>query len=192
MLITIAIVGTAFIGSLLAPIIVGYKLDALGLNPFFMFLSPHNAYVVARGRRDVAWRGLRIRVGPKYVIDADDDELVSIRPVEAWSPSYLGLALSFRSSGDSSALRLHLSMQRCAAKPKGCIMHTVKSRFGEGVCLERPWVRDAKSFALWQCFIPGGIQAYYFGDSVQCAEEGQIVLDAFASTDAVGGKQLLR
>jgi hypothetical protein len=171
------------VSSLVAPIVVAYRLQQLGLNPLWMIVSPHNAYIAARARRDITWQGLRIRVGAKFVID-DETATVRVHRLDPASPLFFAPAVIFRAPNDSSGRVFERAKLRCrsAATPGiSCTIHESSERPGNAVCIERRSHRHPEEFDLWHCGVPKGVHAVYFGSPAECLEYGRIVLDAFAS-----------
>jgi hypothetical protein len=177
------VVGVLLVAAVVAPIVVAIRLDSLGYNPFFMILSPHNAYVVARGRRDIEWRGLRIRVGAKFVIE-DDGAVIRVRRLLPSSLLFFEPALSFHTTDDSASRHFGGVRQRCAAAADSCTVHEIVVHAGKVICLQRRSTRHPGQFEFWQCRMPSGIEMVQFGTPAQCVEQNQIALAAFSSGDA--------
>jgi hypothetical protein len=173
------VLSATLVAALVAPIVVGVRLQHLGYDPMWMFGQPHYAYLIARGRHDVAWQNLRIQVSDKYVIEEDGDR-VFVRPLEP-GPILLGLIMSFRPANDSTTQAFDRVQQRCTAGIGNCEVHEVVASGTPVVCLERRGTRKPLEFEMWQCRIPNGIEVRFLGTPAQCAEQEKIALAAFAS-----------
>ena len=176
------VVGVLLVAALVAPIVVAVRLQRLGYSPFAMVISPHDAYVLARGRRDVTWRGLRIHVGAKFVIE-DHNAAERVRRIVPSTLIFLQPAMSFQTLAESNVRAFDGVRQRCEAAAGSCTVHEIVVRAGKVVCLQRSSTRNPGKFELWQCWMPDGIEVVHFGTPAQCVEQNQIALAAFASAD---------
>jgi hypothetical protein len=177
------VVGVLLVAALVAPIVVAVRLQRLGYSPFAMVISPHDAYVLARGRRDVRWHGLRIHVGAKFVIE-DDIAAERVLRIVPSTLVFLQPAMSFQTHEESTARAFDAVRQRCEAANGSCTVHEIVVHAGKVICLQRRSTRHPGQFEFWQCRMPSGIEMVQFGTPAQCVEQNQIALAAFSSGDA--------
>jgi hypothetical protein len=176
------VAGAIVVAAIVAPIVVAIRLGRLGYRPFAMILSPHDAYVLARGRREVSWHGLRIHVGAKFVIE----NVNGAERVSRIVPSaliFLQPAMSFHALTGGTVRTTDSVRTRCVADTANCTVHEIVVHAGTFVCFQRRSARHPEQFELWQCRLPNGMWLTHFGTPVECAEQQQIALAAFASAE---------
>jgi hypothetical protein len=188
LLIVVAAIGIAIVSYVGAAILLVMSINRFGMTPVYVAMSPHNAYVLWRARRDILWHGIRIRVGPEFVLEPAANR-VRVHHVDLSSPLLLRVGgLMFFASNSKRSESFRKMESRCV--PGGeeeCTIVRANLPSGELKC-HRHRGHHARAtfgqFELWACEDANGLEAVLVGTPAECLEGYQIVHTAFATAPA--------
>lgn len=161
--------------------------NRFGTKPIYAAMSPHNAYVLWRARRDIMWHGIRIRVGPDYVLEPESDR-VQVHHVDSMSIIVLDPGMMFYAADTNRTQSFRQDETRCdikAEQPCTILRATLPS--GVLTCHQHLGRRSRPTFGtfeLWVCEDANGLRAVFFETPAECVARKEIAVRAFATAPA--------
>jgi hypothetical protein len=180
--IAVSVCGMIIVGYLVAARLMVTTIRTVGMRPLAMAAFPREAYLILRGRRQMDWHGLHIKVDSNFVLDPSDST-VAAREVLPMFPM-LGLPVTFVATGDSGSMRFTRERDRCASTRDRCIVREPESAGDRRVCLQylgKPTNGTPGDFEFLKCRLPSGVEARFACLKPDCEKFEKVVDDAFAS-----------
>jgi hypothetical protein len=168
---------------------VAFTISRVGLRPLAYVTQPRNAITVLRGRRQIDWRGLRIRVDSQFVLELKSNAVYAHRLQSGIL--LLGPAIVFVDHGDSTGKSFAQQLKWCSGASDRCSVRRPVLASGHGVCLQyrgtptKVWSGDIE---VWRCRLPGGIEARFGCSVAECPQYQKVVDDAFATAPSSSDK----
>lgn len=190
-IVAVIVGGTLVMYVALVMLFVG-TIDRFGMAPIYAAMSPHNAYVLWRARRDMMWNGIRIRVGQDYVLDPENDDVL-VHHVDSMSVLILAPGMTFFADDSGRTRSFQRAEARCTASAEDecTVLH---STLWSGVltCHQHRGRRARPTygqFELWSCEDANGLSAAFFGTPEECRQRLEIALKAFATARASAARR---
>jgi hypothetical protein len=161
---------------------VAFMISRVGLRPLAYVTQPRDAITVLRGRRQIDWHGLRIRVDSQFVLELESD-VVYARPLQS-GLFLLAPGVGFVDHKDSTRKSFAQQLEWCSGASDRCSVRRPVPASGQGVCLQyrgtstKVWSGDIE---VRRCRLPSGIEARYACSLAVCPKFQKVVDDAFAT-----------
>ncbi|MDQ2932409.1 MAG: hypothetical protein M3Y05_16530, partial [Gemmatimonadota bacterium] len=185
-IVAVIVGGTLVMYVAIALLFVG-TIDRFGMTPIYAAMSPRNAYVLWRARRDMTWNGIRIRVGQDYVLDPQNDK-VRVHHLDSLSVLSLAPGMVFLAADSGRTRSFQRAEARCTASAEDeCTVLHSTLRSGILTCHQHRGRRARPTFGqfeVWRCDDANGLSANFFGTPAECRQRLEIALKAFATAPA--------
>lgn len=190
-IVAVIVGGTLVMYVALVMLFVG-TIDRFGMTPIYAAMSPRNAYVLWRARRDIRWEGIRIRVGQDYVLDPGKDK-VRVHHLDSLSVLSLAPGMVFLAADSRRTRAFQKAASHCTANAEDdCTVLQSSLRSGMLTCHQHRGRRARSTFGqfeLWSCEDASGLSANFFGTPEECRQRLEIALQAFATAPASAARR---
>lgn len=179
---TVSTCGMIACGLVLGAYVLVRTFRAVGVLPISAAAAPRDAYLILRGRREIHWHGLYIRVDSTFVLDASDTIVRAREIVPSPYLMMLGMGVSFVATDHAGSARFDTARDHCVASKERCVVRPPLP--AGGVCLQylgKPKNGQLGDFELLRCRLPIGIEARTACIKPDCERFEKILYDTFAS-----------
>jgi hypothetical protein len=178
----VSVCGMIIGGYLVAAHLLAETVRTVGVLPISAAVSPRDAYLILRGRRDMRWHGLHIHVDSTFVLDASDTIVKAREIVPSPYLMMLGMGVMFVATDQGGTARFATARDHCVTSKKRCIVRP--PLLAGGLCLQylgKPKNGQLGDFEMLRCRLPIGIEARTACIKPDCERFEKILYDTFAS-----------